>query len=121
MKKNLLTVALLALSLHSTAQVMVHVDTSGVFSVGESALVYNGGGLQTKGDGILDVRGNVMIEGASTDVLKTLDNAGTGNKTDGGNIILRLNNPAGYAASTYGQLYINGISHVNIFEIVDIE
>lgn len=121
MKKNLLTVALLALSLHSTAQVMVHVDNSGVFYVGESALVYNGGGLQTKGDGILDVRGNVMIEGASTDVLKTLDNAGTGNKTDGGNIILRLNNPAGYAASTYGQLYINGISQGNISAIVDKE
>ena len=121
MKKNLLTVALLALSLHSTAQVMVHVDNSGIFYVGENALVYNGGGLQTKGSGILDVKGNVMIEGAATDVLKTLDNAGTGNKTDGGNIILRLNDPANYAASTYGQLYINGIAQGNISAIVDKE
>ncbi|UFK98540.1 T9SS type A sorting domain-containing protein [Kaistella faecalis] len=125
MRRNLFAIALLALSLPFTAQVLVHVDPTGVFYVGENALVYNGGGLQTKGSGILDVRGNVMVQGAATDVLKTLDNAGTGDKTDGGNIILRLNDPANHSAavnpSTYGQLFISGLTQGSVSAVVDKE
>ena len=125
MRRNLFAVALLALSLPITAQVLVHVDPAGIFYVGENALVYNGGGLQTKGSGILDIRGNVMVEGTTTDVLKTLNNAGTADKTDGGNIILRLNDPANHSSgtpSTYGQLYINGLAQgSNLTAIVDKE
>lgn len=126
MKRNLFSVALLAFSLPIAAQVLVHVDPTGIFYVGENALVYNGGGLQTKGSGILDIRGNVMVEGNATDVLKTLNNAGTGDKTDGGNIILRLNDPINHSASvnpsTYGQLYINGlVQGSNLTAIVDKE
>lgn len=125
MRKILFTAALFALSLPVAAQVAVHIDPTGIFYVGENALVYNGGGLQTKGDGILDVRGNVMVQGNAADVLKTLDNAGTGNKTDGGNIILRLNSPANHSdavnPSTYGQLLINGLAQGSISAVVDKE
>src|SRR5690606_36215399 len=67
----------------------------------------------------------VMVQGAATDVLKTLDNAGTGDKTEGGNIILRLNDPANHSAavnpSTYGQLYISGLSQGSVSAVVDKE
>lgn len=125
MKRNLLTAALSALSLPYAAQIATRIDPTAVFYVGETALVYNGGGLQTKGNGILDIRGSVMVEGSGTDVLKTLDNAGTGDKTDGGNIILRLNDPANHSAavnpSTYGQLHITGLVQGNISAVVDKE
>lgn len=120
MKKNLLTIGLLALNLSLGAQVVCHVDNGGILFVGENALVYNGGGVQTKGNGIYDIRGNVMIEGDGSAVLKTLNTTG-GNKTDGGNFILRLNSPASSATSTYGQLYINGLSQSNMSAIVDKE
>ncbi len=120
MKKNLLTVGFLALSVTIGAQVVCHVDTNGVFFVGEGALVYNGGGVQTKGNGIYDIRGNVMVVGDGSAVLKTISTAGT-DKTDGGNFILRMNNPIASATSTYGQLYINGLAQVNIKAIVDKE
>lgn len=120
MKKNLLTVGLLALNLALGAQVLCHVDNGGVFFVGENALVYSGGGVQTKGNGIYDIRGNLMVVGSGTDVLKTLTTGGT-NKADGGNFILRMNNPATSATSTYGQLYIEGLTQGNIKAIVDKE
>lgn len=121
MKKNLLTVGFLALTLSANAQVLCHVDSNGVFYVGENALVYNGGGVQTKGNGIYDIRGNVMVVGDGTSVIKTLDAAGTGDKTDGKNIILRLNTPGSVSTSTYGQLYINGVSQSNITAVVSKE
>lgn len=121
MKKNLLTVGFLSLSLSISAQALVHVDNGGTFYVGEYALVYNGGGIQTKGNGILDVHGNVMVVGTATDAVRTLDATGTGQKTDGGNIILRINSPAAVDATSYGQLYLDGMPQTNITAIVDKE
>ena len=121
MKRNLLTIGLLAFSFSASAQVICHVDPSGLFYVGENALVYNGGGVQTKGSGQIDVHGNVMIVGATSDVLKTWNDAGTAAKTDGGNIILRLNDVANFGTSTYGQLYVNGMAQGNITAVVDKE
>lgn len=121
MRRNLLTVALLALSLSVTAQVICHVDAGGLFYVSENTLVYNGGGVQTKDNGIYDIHGNVMVVGSgSSDVLKTLTSTGA-DKLTGGNIILRLNTPASAATSTYGQLYINGIAQGNLTAVVDKE
>ena len=120
MKRNLLTLGLLALNLSLGAQVLCHVDNGGIFFVGENALVYNGGGVQTKGNGIYDIKGNVMIEGNGSAVLKTLNTSG-GDKTDGGNFILRLNSPTTAATSTYGQLYINGLAQSNMTAIIDKE
>lgn len=120
MKKNLLTAGLLSLSISAGAQVVSTVDNGGVFFVGENALVYNGGGMQTRGTGQYDIRGNMMVVGGGTDRIQTLNLAG-GNKTDGGNIVLRLNNPAGYMSSAYGQLYIQGLAQAYITGIVDKE
>lgn len=123
MKRNLLTVGLIALSFSLHAQVLFHVDPTGLFYVGENALVYNGGGVQTKGDGKYDIKGNVMIveSGTGNDVIKTLNANGTDGKVDGGNFILRLNTPANAATSTYGQLYINGFAQSKITAVVDKE
>lgn len=120
MKKNLLTVALMVLSLSVGAQVICSVNKDAVFYVGENALVYNGGGVQTQENAIYDVRGNVMIVGSGSDLFKTLA-LGGGDKLDGGNFILRLNTPANSATSTYGQLYINGLVQGNVTAIVDKE
>lgn len=121
MKRNLFTIALLTLSLSVPAQnVICHVDANAVFFVGENALVYNGGGLQTKGNGVYDIKGNVMVVGTGSDGLRTLTSGGSA-KSDGGNFILRLNNPTSAPTSTYGQLYINGLPQGNITAVVDKE
>ncbi|MEC5158008.1 T9SS type A sorting domain-containing protein [Chryseobacterium sp. MP_3.2] len=127
MIRNLLTVALLSLGVSAAAQnVISSVNSGALFYVSENTLVYNGGGLQTTGTGVLDVRGDVMVVGASGDALQTLNAAGTAPQLSGGNIILRINNPANYASttapSTYGQLYINGIAQSTLLTaIVDKE
>lgn len=118
MKKNLLTVGFLAVNLSLVAQVVTHVDKGGIFYVGENALVYNGGGLQTKETGIFDIHGNMMVVGDGSAVFKTLD-AANANQTLGGNIILRMNDLSTY--NSYGQLYIAGLSQGNITAIVDKE
>lgn len=120
MKKNILTLGLLALCTTVGAQVVSHVGNDGIFYVGENALVYNGGGMQTKGTGKYEIRGNMMVVGASSDEIKTLDTSGNV-KEDGGNIVLKLNNPADYTKSTYGQLYIQGLAQDKLTGIVDKE
>lgn len=139
MKKNLLSIGLLAAGFAVNAQmtttpsVLTHVDNGGLFYVGKGALVYNGGGLQTKDTGILENHGNVMVVGnATTDVLRTL--AGTADKAEGatvgGTIVNKINELNGYASPntladgnvySYGQLYISGLSQANIAAIVNQE
>jgi len=118
MRKSLFAIGLLAISYSVQAQILCHVDANANMYVSEGTLVYSGGGVQTRGNGLLDVHGNIMVVGSATDSFKTIDAAGTGDKTDGGNIILRLNTPASFATSTYGQLYIDGLSQSNITGIV---
>lgn len=117
MRKSLFAIGLLAISYSVQAQILCHVDTGANMYVSEGTLVYSGGGVQTKGNGVLDVHGNVMVVGTGTDAFKTIDALGA-DKTDGGNIVLRLNTPASYATSTYGQLYIDGLSQPNVTGIV---
>ncbi|MBB6333418.1 hypothetical protein HNP24_004444 [Chryseobacterium sediminis] len=117
MRKSLFAIGLLAISYSVQAQILCHVDTNANMYVSEGTLVYSGGGVQTKGNGLLDVHGNIMVVGSATDSFKTID-AGGADKTDGGNIILRLNTPASFATSTYGQLYIDGLSQSNISGVV---
>lgn len=121
MKKNLLTIGLIALSFSVQAQnVLTHVDDTAVMYVSEGTLVYNGGGLQTRGSGTIDLHGNMMVVGTAADVVKTIDNGGV-NKTTGSNIIVRLNTPGSPITSTYGQLYIKGLNQSAITGIVDRE
>ncbi|MBP2618753.1 T9SS type A sorting domain-containing protein [Chryseobacterium jejuense] len=120
MRKSLFAIGLLAISYSVQAQILCHVDTNANMYVSEGTLVYSGGGVQTKGTGLLEIRGNVMVVGSGTDAFKTIDAAGA-DKGDGGNIILKLNTPASYATSTYGQLYIDGLSQSNVTGVVNKE
>lgn len=114
MRKNLFAIGLIAAIYSVQAQnILVHLDDSAVTYVSEGTLLYSGGGFQTKGSGIIDIHGNVMIDGASGDGFKTITTGG-GDKSDGGNIVLRLNDPNNYLTSTYGQLYISGLEQSNI-------
>ena len=120
MNKNLLiAVSFLSATLGAQAPIF-KVSNDVAFYVDQNALVYNGGGMQTNGAGLYDIRGNVMVVGSSSDVLRTLETGGA-NKTSGGNIILRLNDPANFATSTYGQLFITGLTQANMTAIVDKE
>ncbi|MBO6184285.1 MAG: T9SS type A sorting domain-containing protein [Chryseobacterium sp.] len=124
MKKSLLTIGILATGLSVQAQtVLLHVDDTAKMYVSNGALVYNGGGVQTKGNGNIDLHGNMMVVGSNaTDVFRTID-ASSNPKTTGANVILRLNAPsqATYANSTYGQLYITNLAQDKITGIVDKE
>lgn len=120
MRKSLFAIGLLAISYSVQAQVLCHVDTNANMYVSEGTLVYSGGGVQTRDNGLLDVHGNVMVVGAAGDAFKTITAAG-GDKTDGGNIVLRMNTPASYATSTYGQLYVDGLTQSNVTGIVSKE
>ncbi|ROI03485.1 T9SS C-terminal target domain-containing protein [Chryseobacterium sp. G0240] len=117
MRKSLFAIGLLAISYSVQAQILCHVDTDARMYVSEGTLVYSGGGVQTKGTGLMDVHGNVMVVGATGDAFRTIADNGQP-KIDGGNIILRLNTPGSFATSTYGQLYIDGLSQSNITGIV---
>lgn len=136
MKKNLFTVGFLALTFSLGAQqVVCHVDQDGIFFVGKNALVYNGGGLQMKGNALYENHGNVMVVGnGTTDVFKTIDASNTDKTetTGGGNFINKLNEPDNFASHnsadqvdspvyTYGQLFITGISQTNLPGIIDQE
>lgn len=121
MRKSLFAIGLLAAIGSVQAQnVLLHVDDAANTYVSEGALVYSGGGVQTRGDGTMDIHGNVMIVGAAGDAFKTITTSGA-DKTFGGSVMLRLNTPGSYATSTYGQLYIDGISQANITGIVSKE
>lgn len=133
MKKNLLTIGLLAISFSFHAQnILMHVDTAAKLYVSQGTLVYNGGGLQMKGAGNVENHGNFMVVGSATDSFKTIDgnNVEKTEATGGANFVNKINqtgnfalintaaNPANY---TYGQLYISGIPQANISGIVDQE
>lgn len=124
MRKNLLTIGLLAVSFSVQAQtVLLHVDNTANMYVSNGTLVYNGGGLQTKGSGKIELHGNMMVQGnGSSDVLKTITNDPTPiDKVNGGNIVIKINNSASPVTSTYGQLFIRGFAQSAITGIVDKE
>lgn len=120
MRKNLLSIGVLAGFFSVMAQKPVtHIGHQSKFWVGESSLVYNGGGLQTKGDGLFNIHGNVMVVGKSTDKFRTIEANSDADKTAvGDNIVLKLNNPTNHIKSTYGQLYITGITQDNMKALV---
>lgn len=140
MKKNLLTIGLLSLTVSINAQILLHVDDTAKMYVSKGTLVYNGGGMQIKSTGNVENRGNIMVVGSATDVFKTIDatNADKTEANGGGNFVNRLNEPNNFALNnitddpatttvdessryTYGQLYISGIPQSNITGIVDQE
>ncbi len=77
MKKNLLTIGLLSLTVSINAQnVLLHVDDTAKMYVSKGTLVYNGGGMQIKNTGNIENRGNFMVVGTTSDTFRNLDSAG---------------------------------------------
>ncbi|MCW3161930.1 T9SS type A sorting domain-containing protein [Chryseobacterium oryctis] len=135
MRKSLFAIGLLAVGYSVQAQnVLLHVDDAATTYVSKGTLVYNGGGLQMKGNGVIENHGNFMVDGSTSDSFKTITTGGT-DKVEGStiaNFINKLNEPDNYATPnvnsssvaptyTYGQLYISGIPQTNITGIVDQE
>jgi len=134
MRKSLFAIGLLAAAYSVQAQnVLLHVDDTATTFVSKGTLVFSGGGVQTKGNGVIENRGNFMVSGSATDSFKTITTAGV-DKTEangGANFINRLNEPTEYNQPssldpanpnyTYGQLYITGVPQSNITAIVDEE
>lgn len=134
MRKSLFAIGLLAISYSVQAQILCHVDTNANMYVSKGTLVYSGGGMQMKGNGVIENHGNIMVAGSATDLFKTIDasNVDKTEATGGGNFINKLNEPTAFASLntnsstatpvyTYGQLYITGIPQANITGIVDQE
>lgn len=119
MKKNLLTLGGLALSLSANAQFISYVGNGAMVNVKTGALVYSGGGIKVVGTGVIDNSGNIMLVGDANSKYETVTTSGTP-KTDGGNFILRMTDET-IGSLRYGQLYIKGLSQANITGIVDKE
>lgn len=133
MKKNLLAIGLLAIGYSVQAQILLHVDNTARMYVSKGTLVYNGGGMQTRGDGSIENHGNVMINGTGSDLFRNLDTSnnpivnGTGGRfinslneaTAYGQV--NVNNPTTPPVYTYGQLYITGLNQANITGVVNQE
>lgn len=117
MRKKLLTLSALAVTLLVNAQFICYVGDGAKINVKEGALVYNGGGVKIVGSGVVDNSGNIMIVGDGTSKFETVTAAGVA-KVDGGNLILRMTNST-IGSLRYGQLYIKGLSQANITGIVD--
>ncbi|WP_300674553.1 T9SS type A sorting domain-containing protein [Soonwooa sp.] len=111
MKKKILALNILALSVPLSAQVLTTVADQAYMTVLPGTLVYNGGGLDVNDRGILDISGNVQIEGSSTDTFRTRNSGTVTGVNNLGNIILRL---TAADNSTYGQLSITGLSNANV-------
>lgn len=118
MKKNLLTVGLLALSLSFNAQILTYVGKGALVTVTDQALVYSGGGVQlaagtatTDKGGVVNNMGDIMVVdgGAGTDKFQ-IDNFAD----------FRLQfDEADTSKKTYGQLYISGIPQGGITGVVN--
>lgn len=129
MRKSLFAIGLLAISYSVQAQILCHVDANANMYVSKGTLLYSGGGMQMKGNGVIENHGNIMVSGTGADLFRTID-ASDVEKTEanaGGNFINKLNEEANYASPgvsptyTYGQLYISGIPQTNITGFVDQE
>lgn len=79
----------------TSSQILTFVGDKALVTIQPQTLVYNGGGLQTDGDAVVNNSGNVMINGLATDALTFAPTA---------NFNIRL-----ATTSNYGQLYITGI------------
>lgn len=119
-QKILLSIGVLAFTAMYGQAPLFNIDENALFYISENALMFNGGTLETKGSSLYDIHGTVMIVGNSTHKLRTLNNDDS-EKINGGNIVLRLNDPQNFSTSSYGQLFISGLAQSNITGIVDKE
>ena len=105
MKKNLLTLGALILSISASAQtgnVLTYVGDNALVTVMDGALIYSGGGWENSALGKVVNSGDVMVAATSADMFK-LD----ASQADA--FVLKYTD-----SNTYGQLYISGIAQGNI-------
>lgn len=129
MKKNLFLSIIFSLPATYYSQVLSYVGQGAVMYVSKNTLLYNGGGMQIEGYGVVENHGNVMLVGNTSSEFRT-DLDATSLIT--GKFINKLNEPDAFAspapksssdtpAYTYGQLYISGITQDNIKGVVNQE
>lgn len=103
MKKNLLTLTLLGAFFYMDAQVLTYVGNDALVTVQDNALVYSGGGVKLTGTAKVNVTGDMMVVGNSTDLFETDSNSS-----------FRLLHQGAISSGIYGQLYISGIPQSKI-------
>lgn len=108
MRKNLLTLGSLALSISLSSQVLTYVGSDAQMTVKDGTLVYSGGGWQNDKKGKVENFGDIMVVSDSNAEF-TIANATSEGATDAGEFTLKYT-----GANTYGQLYINGLAQDNI-------
>lgn len=112
MKRNLLTIGALLLSfVQIDAQFVSYVGKNAQVNVKKGALVSNYGGINVVQNGKINNSGDIMVVGNNT--TSEFKTAGKGH------FVLTLNDQTNYNTSTYGQLYITGISQSKITGVVD--
>lgn len=116
MKKNTVLLFVLASTLSIHAQeVTTHIAEESMLTIVNDALFYNRGGMQTKGNGRVEVFSKMLIEGKTeNDVLRAVD--GTNE-----NFFLRLRDQGNWQTSKYGQLFITGLEQNQISLVVSKE
>ena len=105
MKKNLLTLGLLAISLSLSAQssnVLTYVGQNALVTVTNDALVYNGGGWQNATGSKVNNTGDIMVVASATGTSEVFNVA---NDT----FVLSYPTTEGVSSTIYGQLYIKDI------------
>ena len=110
MKKNLLTLGVLAISLSLSAQssnVLTYVGQNALVTVTNDALVYNGGGWQNATGSKVNNTGDIMVVASATGTSEVFNVA---NDT----FVLSYPTTEGVSSTIYGQLYIKDIAQGNI-------
>ncbi|MEG2509883.1 MAG: hypothetical protein RSA74_10570, partial [Chryseobacterium sp.] len=83
MKKNLLTIGLLALAYSVQAQsTVLNVGNTAKFYISKNTLVYNGGSVRFVGSGQVENHGNVMVVGTGSDTFTTVTSTGVAKTPD---------------------------------------
>ena len=122
MKKNLFLSIIFSLPATYYSQVLSYVREGAVIYVSKNTLLYNGGGMQIEGSGVVENHGNVMLVGNTSSEFRTVLGS---TSLITGKFINKLNEPNAFTspaptsssdtpAYTYGQLYISGITQDNI-------
>lgn len=138
MKKNLLTLGLLAIGISmqaQTATILTHLDGTAKMYISKGTLVYNSGGMEIVSGGSIENHGNFMMvrSNSGDDVYRNLDSSG--NPVVGGiagSFVNKLNDPNNYGSVninkpnvdpvyTYGQFYLDDFNQDKITGAVDIE
>ena len=102
MKKNLLTLSLVGVCTFLNAQ-LTYVGNGALVHIQDKALVYSGGGVKLTGTAKVNVTGDMMVVGNSSDLFETDTNSS-----------FRLLHQGVISSGIYGQLYISGIPQANI-------